>query len=293
MTLGIYPWIGYESLRLARAFDWLPADVQLVEGRNASDSLAGLRAGTLDAAALTLDEVLLARSQGVPLMAVLVFDISAGADVLVARPEISHLAALAGKRIAVEHSAVGELLLVEALAAAGMIMQDVTLLDIPPNLQLAAWREGRIDAAVTYAPNSKHLEQAGAIRLYDSRKCPDTIFDVLAVRQDRVWGHNTTLHALLDAHFQALKHMRTNRADAMHRIAAWQGGEAQDVQKALAGVALPSRSGNQFLFAAGGKLAQVSQRLNNLMLARGLLPRLDSLKDLFQPHYLGQDGILS
>lgn len=65
--LGIHPWIGYETLYLARDFGWLPSSVTLIEGATALDSLGALRAGRAAAACLTLDEVLRARAEGVPL----------------------------------------------------------------------------------------------------------------------------------------------------------------------------------------------------------------------------------
>jgi NitT/TauT family transport system substrate-binding protein len=58
LKTGIHPWIGYESLYLADEFGWLPQTVELVKGQAASDSMTGLLAGELDAAALTLDEAL-------------------------------------------------------------------------------------------------------------------------------------------------------------------------------------------------------------------------------------------
>lgn len=53
LRTGIHPWIGYEPLYLAEEFGWLPDSVRLVKHSAASDSMAGLLAGELDAAALT------------------------------------------------------------------------------------------------------------------------------------------------------------------------------------------------------------------------------------------------
>ncbi len=64
LAVAVHPRIGYESLYLARDFGWLPAGVTLHAGHAAGDSLAALKAGTVDAAALTLEEVLLPRPDG-------------------------------------------------------------------------------------------------------------------------------------------------------------------------------------------------------------------------------------
>ncbi len=66
-----------------------------------------LRVGSLDLAGLTLDEALLLAQEGVPIAVIWVLNTSAGADALLAKPGITTLDALRGKRIGVEQTAVG------------------------------------------------------------------------------------------------------------------------------------------------------------------------------------------
>ena len=90
VTAGAWP--GYEPLFLARQLGWLDsAQIRLGEVPSNASSMYALSTGVADAAALTLDEVLLLRSQGIPLAVVLVFNNSAGADMLVVRPDILSL----------------------------------------------------------------------------------------------------------------------------------------------------------------------------------------------------------
>jgi NitT/TauT family transport system substrate-binding protein len=142
LRLGIHPWIGYETLYIAREFGWLSPDVVLHEGKIAGDSLVALKQGAVDAAALTLDEVMTARAAGVSLVVVLVFDVSAGADVVLARSDIGELKDIVGRRIGVEPSAVGEIMLARVLEAAGLEQKSVAKIDLPPDRQLEAWRQG-------------------------------------------------------------------------------------------------------------------------------------------------------
>lgn len=286
LTLGVHPWIGYETFRLARDFGWLPASVRLHEGRRAGDSLRAIRAGEVDAAALTLDEVLLARAAGVPLLIVAVLDISAGADVLLVRPGIKSLAGLAGRRIGLEKSALGETMLLHILEAARLAPDSVVVLDRPPERQLAAWRGREVDAVVSYEPMASRLEQEGALRLFDTRQMPETIFDVLAVRRDRLDGRGRALRETLHAHFQTLDYLRLNRIDAVARIAALQDVDLAAAYRALGGVSLPDPGGNRLYLAADSRLLQAAELLNDLMAARGLLPRLDALDDLIDLAYL-------
>ena len=121
LVIASHVWPGYELMFLARREGWLPAEsLNLLETASATGSLAALAEGRADGAALTLDEVLRARADGIRLTIILVFDISAGADVVLARPNIHTLADLSGKRIGVEKTALGALVLYKLLAAAGL-----------------------------------------------------------------------------------------------------------------------------------------------------------------------------
>lgn len=271
LTVGMHPWIGYETLHLAQAFGWLPENLSLVEGENATATQAGLKAGSFDAGCLTLDEVLLLRSEGLPMVVIAVMDISAGADVVLAKPEIRRLADLAGKRIAYEEHAVDSLMVAELLQAARLEQADVTLVPLPSDQQLAAWQAGHIDAAVTNAPRCVAFEKLGAIRLFDSRRIPDAIIDVLAVRHDRMAGRSATLKALLAAHFRAIDHLRHSREDAARRIAFWRQQSFEEVIRGLSGIQLPDAASNRSMLAPDGRLLLAAQDLERLMLDQGLL----------------------
>jgi len=286
LRVGIHPWIGYEPLLLADEFDWLGNKIRLHKGSNAGDSLAALQAGKIDAAALTLDEVLVARSFGIPLTVVAILDVSAGADILVATPEIQSLADLYGKRIAAENSALGTLVLSKVLDIAGLKQTDVTVLDIPPDAQAAAWNAGEIDAAVTYEPTASILMSKGGQRLFDSREIPDTIFDVLAVHQDQIRQNASVIRKLVSAHFRGLKYMRVNRGDALYRIAAHQQVDVEVVRRSLAGVFLPSINGNRNYLADKSRFDNAAMQLHQLMSEKRLIKKQDDLKSLFTEEFL-------
>ena len=103
LNVGTTVFPGYELLFLAREQGLLPEPgIRLVELLSSTDNLRLLAAGRLQAATLTLDEVLTARADGLDLRVVLVLDVSAGADAVMVRPHVRGLSELAGKRIGVE-----------------------------------------------------------------------------------------------------------------------------------------------------------------------------------------------
>lgn len=269
LRIAMNPWVGIETLPLAKQLGWLGDEVELIETASMSASSGLVIAGQVDAAALTMDEMLLSRERGVPLTAVLVFDVSAGADVLLARPQFLSVADLAGRRIGVERSALGWLLLSEALASAGLDVNDVETLDLTPSEQVEAWKAGKVDAVVTYGPEAAELEAICARRLFDSREMPNLIVDVLAVRRDRI--RHPALPAVIAAHFHALEHLRSNRGDAIHRIADRQGLTTNEVRAALSGIVMPGLSANRDLLRDGGGLQQTAAQLSHHIMAVGLI----------------------
>lgn len=286
LRIATHPWVGYELLCLAQELGELPPGVTLQHGLRAADTMAALHAGTVDAGTLTLDEMLHLRAAGTPLTAVLIFDSSSGADVLLARPGIRRLQDLAGRRVGYEPSAVGALVLAEALAQAGLTPRTITAVELSLTEQAAAWKAGRVDAVVTYEPTAAQLQAQGAVRLFDSRQMPDTIFDVLAVRRDRIGNREATLRKTVETHFRMRAYLNRNRDDAVYRIAEHQGVAAEDVRRALAGVTLPELTGNRYALQPGSRFDVAAQRVHRLMIERGMLTEQDTLVGLFTGDYL-------
>lgn len=291
LRIAAHVWPGYELMFLARSLGWLPEDlVRLIETRSASDSLAALARGEAEGAALTLDEVLRARASGIPLSVVLVFDISAGADVVLARPHVATLRKLAGRRIGVETSALGALMLYKLLEAAGLTLQDVTVVPLAIDNHLSAWDQEQLDALVTYEPVASKLEARGLLRLFDSRALPNTIFDVLAVRGDALKTHAAAVRMLVAAHFRGLRHLQTNPQDASYRMAARLNLPANAVYQSFSGMQLPSLDINRHLLAPAGELRAAAAQLVPLMRESGMLPRADDLAHLMSDDFLPRGG---
>jgi NitT/TauT family transport system substrate-binding protein len=290
LKLGIHAWIGYETIHLAHDFKWLPGSVQLENFPDISETARALELGHVDAACLTLDDVLRIRAKGVGLTVALVFDVSAGADAVLVQPRIRTPADLAGKRIGVEPSALGALMLGGLLKTARLRKHDVTLVELSPVQQLQAWQSGEVDALICYEPNTTLLQRMGARRIFDSRQMPDTILDVLAVRLDRAGRRDDALHATVNAHFRGLAHLKFNRQDAVYRIAARQGMSPGEVQSALGGVVLPTLEANrQYLSSTQGRLIPAAQSVSHLMVEDGLLAHDDPMISIGNGTWLPDD----
>lgn len=289
IRVAYHPWIGYETLMLASQFDWLPPTVWLSRLGSASLSLDALQRDVVDAAALTLDEVIRARHGGLDLVVVMVFNVSSGGDVLLVDEGIDALDDLVGKRIGVERAGVGELLLERVLERAGLEWGDVTIVDRSANQHLSAWQDGEMDAVVTYEPIASRLQAAGAKRLIDSRDFPDLIFDVLAIRRDRLDGGNRALTDVIRAHFRGLHHLRTNRQDALYRIADAQQIDERAVTRSIAGVLLPGLEANRGYLTPESRLFDAIRALSPRLANGKEPPSMAAIGDWVSADYLPRE----
>ena len=292
ITVAAHIWPGYEPMFLARSEGWLDAQqVSLLETATSTESIQALMDNKADAAALTLDETLKARAMGLPLTVVMVFNISVGADMLVADKSIKTLRDLKGKRVAYEASSLADVMLVNILQQASLNEQDVKLVKVGINKQVAAWQRKQADAFVTYEPVATQLLSSNMHKLFDSRQIPNTIVDVLVVRQDVIdAAHSKAIRHLISAHFRALSHLKHNPQDAAYRMSEHLKIDAQKVLGAYKGLLLPDADNNYLMLADENPPLLVSARkLAALMQQHKLIDHSDDLSSLIDAGYLPKD----
>jgi NitT/TauT family transport system substrate-binding protein len=268
--------------------------VTLLSSASAAASLDAVRSGQAHAAAVTLDELLSARAAGLPLTAVLVFNVSMGADMLVAEAGLTQLSDLRGQRIALENSTVANIMLSEILRVAGLTTSDVQLLRMPVHEHPTAWHRHAADAFITYEPVASQLMTRGLIRLFDSRQIPETIVDVLAVHRDALdTRHAEAIRHLLLAHFRALDSLVRNPQDAAYRLSHRLALPAPEVLQAFKGLVLPSLAMNhQLLGGNSAQLLRTAQRIRDILPLGNPAPGTDPLQNLVSGSYLPTEGLL-
>lgn len=288
LRLGAQVFPAYELLFLARALGRLPEPlVRLVEMPSASASLRALASGALEGACLTLDEVLAARDRGLSLTAVLVLDQSMGADALVARPGLGSLAALRGRRIGVEQTAVGAVMLDAALQHAGLTPGDVRLMALSVDEHEAAFVSGRVDALVTYEPTLVRLQAAGATVLFSSREVPGRVLDVLAVRAPFIGSHASAVATAVEAHLQARDAFVAAPQEHVALLAPRLGLEPAAVPAAFAQLDLPDRARNRaWLAGRDDSLMRNARLLHGVMLRAGLVQKAFDPAALFDGRFV-------
>jgi NitT/TauT family transport system substrate-binding protein len=284
MRIGMNVWPGYEPLFLARQQGALEEkDFRLVEMSDASEVSRAFRNGTLEAACLTLDEVLYTVQDGMDPVILLALDFSQGADVLLARPEIGSLGELKGRRVAVEVTAVGVYMLTRALQQAGLTEKDITLVYLPIEKHLAAYREGKVDAVVTFEPVRSKLLALGAVDLFNSAKIPGEVVDVLVVRRDYLARRPERAVALREAWFAALARIRSAPGESARVMAPREQVSPEVFAASLQGLHLPDEAeARTLLTGADPQLLATARHLQEVMLQAGLLRRELPLRPLFE-----------
>lgn len=261
LRIGTNIWAGYEPLYLARNLGFYEdTRIKLVELSSASDVIHALRSGTLEGAALTLDEALTLLDDGIELRLILIMDFSAGADALLAKPEIDTLKALRGKRIAVENSAVGAILLDGALHAAELTATDIEIVSCTINEHINCYSS--VDAVVTFEPVRTKLLQQGAHQLFDSSQIPGRIADVLVVLKKTTASSPHSLAQLLAGYFKARAYLTAQPEEAAGRMAKRMGLSADEVLASYDGIRMLGLEENRQLLQ--GNPAQFEVTANDL-----------------------------
>lgn len=290
LRVGAIVFPGYELMFLARDLGlWDERNVRLVELLANTDTMRALASGQLHAAALTLDELLSARSDGVDLRVLAVLDVSAGADVVLARPQVG-INNLAGKRVGVEDSAMGAVMLSALLSAAGLTVTQIRKVSVTLDRSEEFFGKGLVDAIVTAEPWAARMEKHGARRIFDSTAIPGRVVDVLAARADVLEAQGRHLQQLISGHFHARSYFLARPQDASSRMAARLQTPQDEVAAGFKGLQLPDAAENRRLLAPGGSFERVSNDLQRVMVAAGLLTRVADLRELCDDRFLPQPG---
>ncbi len=251
LRLGIFTWPGYEPLHLGIDQDFIPkSDVSLIEFSSATQLTQAYRNGAVDAATLTLDELLtLASVPGQDPQIILALDFSNGGDAIIAKPKFKTMSDLKGRRIGVEDTALGAYVLARALELAKLTLNDVQIVPLPLSEHVQAYEKGLVDAVVTFEPLSGQLVAAGANEVFDSSQIPGEIVDVLVVRKKYLETNPDISAALIAGWFAALDYQREYPEAAAQFMAERQNISTQAFTDSLGGLQFAGVEENSKLFS--------------------------------------------
>jgi len=267
-------WPGYEPLHLAQRRGLLDKErVRLVSYRSATQAMRALESNAIDACTLTLDEVVTLTCGGVPLTIVLVMDVSSGSDCIIGQKDITVMTDLRGKRIAVESTALGALMLLRALEMSGLSESDVVPVWVEVARHVDAFKEGKIDASVCFEPTRSTLLAQGGNELFTSAEMPGEIVDVIAVRTESLREHEMALRHLGASWDRALKLLDDAPEESYEILGERMGKRGDEVRAAYAGLTLYTRDASATFLSSPTFVNETLPRLITFMADRALVTR--------------------
>lgn len=275
MAIGLGP--GAESFVLARERGLLPKDrVQLIDMSWPSAAMRAFGNGVVDAAVLSLDEVLRLREGGHDLRVVMVLDVSAGADVVLGGDEVKKLADLRGKRVGCDGRSSGMVLLESALASVGMRGSDIEFVPLSPSEMAASWAEHRMDAMVLAEPWATRVQRSGGgTSLYDSRQMKLPIYRVLVASSQAVKSQRDELRMVMAAYRRGNQELQLAGEGGVSEVVLRREGlNEAEFRQCMTRMKTVTAAESARLLKPGGDLVRHASGLEQMMRSAGLLERL-------------------
>ncbi len=293
LKIGLVTWLGYGPFYIAQEKGYFKennVEVQLEKIEGDVERRAAIASGNLDAIALTLDSMIVLRSNGIPLKTVMAIDASNGGDGLVAVQSINSVEDLKGHEIAFPSGLPSHFFLYSVLKEHGMKMTDIKPVMMDADQAGAAFASGKIDAAVTWEPwLSKAREVGRGHVLADSRTHPGEIEDVLFMRDDVVSKRSQEIEGLIKAWYKAVDFVTANPAEAKSIMAKAFGLPEDQVTILLPGIRYEGKQGNQTAFGTADKpgfLYPLYDRISDAWLSEKVISKRDTPQEGLAPDFV-------
>ena len=286
LRIGTNLWPGYEPLYLAREQGYFDSEkIRLIEYTSASQVIKAYKNGLLDAAAVTLDEAISLLASGEQPRIVLVMDISNGADVVLGQPSVKEITDIKGKKVGVEHTALGAYFINRVIEISGIKKSDITVVPLTVNQHERAFVNKKIDAVLTFEPVRTKLINEGANILFDSSQIPGEIVDVLIVDAAKIPDFKKQIKHLESGWFRALDDVNGKEDKTITLLGSRMKISDEEVLSAYEGMILPSQNMNNSLIYAGTEpepgLLESTRRLSRVMYENKLISTQVNTENLF------------
>ncbi|NEP16977.1 MAG: ABC transporter substrate-binding protein [Leptolyngbya sp. SIO4C1] len=268
LRVGMNSWPGYALSLYAQSeglFKQRGLDVELVQFINQQDNIAATMRGTIDASFVPLWEVMQLETGDSKPAFVMVADVSAGADGIVARPEITRIEDLKGKKIGVKLGTVTHLVLLEALQSAQLTSSDVELVNVSNEIGIQRLKDSKLDAAVVWEPALSATAQAvdGNV-IFTTADVDSLVIDGLAARADYIEANQAVFTQFILAWLDAIYAVETNPNEVFSVIGQQIDQSASAFATDYAGLQKGDLEMNRRMFESG-RLSEAIQQVKQLL----------------------------
>ncbi|NHN90115.1 ABC transporter substrate-binding protein [Acetobacter conturbans] len=254
LHVGYSDWPGSVAWQIAIEKHWLEEkklDITF-EWFDYGAMLDAYIAGKLDAISATNGDVLSTGANGRKSVIVMLNDYSDGNDMIVATRDISNVADLKGKKIAVETGLVDHLLLLTALQKNGLSEEDVNIVRTTTNETPQVLATGTVAAIGVWQPNAGQALRmvSGSHPIFTSHDAPGLIYDSLAVDPVSLRIHENDWRTLVQIWGRIVAYIQNpaTHDDAVKIMAKKVGISPETYARFLAGTHLLSLDDNAVVF---------------------------------------------
>ncbi|MEG3849200.1 ABC transporter substrate-binding protein [Microcoleus sp. herbarium19] len=269
LRVGITSWVGFDIAFYAEPSGILKqrgVEVELIRFENQQDASRAVMRGALDAAFVSLWDVMQAEpGDGTPLV-LMTTNISAGADGIVAKPEIKSVADLRGKKVGAKLGTVNHLILLEALIAHKIKPSEVQILDYSNDVAAEKIETGGIDAAVLWQPLLGEIaKKIKGNALYTTKQVDSLVIDILMSSDSRVKAKKAQLKQLMLAWFDVMHAVETSPTKVFETVGEKLGQSGESFARDYAGLKPGNITLNRRMFAENGRLNSAKTELVQLL----------------------------
>jgi NitT/TauT family transport system substrate-binding protein len=232
-----------------------------------SASLDAFSAGQIDGVCIVPTDALVLGAAGNKSKMIAITDYSDGNDKVLGAPGVDSVAALKGKKVAVELTLVDHLLLLQALKANGMSQSDVVLVNTPTNNTPQVLASGQVAAICAWYPVAgQALKQVpGSKPLFTSHEAPGLIYDVITVNPTSYAQHKDAWAKVVRLFYRCVDYLKDSATheDAIRIMAAKVGADAADYANNISGTHFMTAPEAKKAFTKGTGLDSIYGSMEN------------------------------
>lgn len=292
--IAMVPWIGYGPFYIAKEkgyFDEEHVDVELVEYHGPQGVRDLFAANKIEAAATTVENLILMSSLDLPAQVAMGLDSSFGADGIASRTYIRRILDLKNKDgvVAIQPGLTNMYLLMTLLDLANVSPDEIQTKVMDDEGGVAAFLRGDVQAIVTWEPFlSRALRRNDSHLLFSTKSAeapPNLIVDVLMVRDDVIEHRSKDIIGVINGWNRAVSYLADNRKDGIRIIANAMHETEESVATMLCNVQLfAARQNKAFLSqdAQQGSYRDTAERAVRIYKRRGFIQKSPAIDDLFK-----------
>ncbi len=263
LKIGYSDWPGWVAWEVAIEKGWFKEaglEVQF-EWFDYVASMDAFAAGKLDAVGVTNGDALVIGATGAKSVMFMVSDYSNGNDMVIAKPGITSMKDLKGKKVGVEVGYVSHLMLLDALEKAGLTEADVELVNVPTNETPQVLASGDVDAIVAWQPSSGQALKLvpGSTAIATSKDAPGLIYDMYVASPSAYATRKAEFEKLVKVWYRVVNFVNDPKTlpEALSIMSARVGLSPEEYAPLLEGTKILSLAEAKAAFVKSDKLSSI------------------------------------